>query len=230
MSITKTSIPSLAELTQAIGVIDADNHERPLCANIFDVQRGELLEEYEQLRKAFWEDPTEATTLSDVQVEWIPVLPSTSNLEISLQTDSPLAREHTPLQSYLQPSAPSTTTRTPSPLPQVPFRKRTLSDAQSVVSKRQKVNALQGDTPRNFVKLSPQKAYESLLQLKHLLLLQLKTADGYDESKIISMLTDVKRTKSPEQSRHLAVYLVPVAKAMRRDTITKTLEQWFLIE
>lgn len=57
---------------------------------------------------------------------------------------------------------------------------------------------------------------------------QLKTADGYNESKLISMLSDVKRTKSSKQSRHLAIYLVPVAKAMRRENITKTLEQWFV--
>lgn len=235
MSITKTSIPSLTELTQAIGAIDSEQSRttsRPLCTNIFDVQRGELLEEYERLRKAFWANPNETTQLppsSQVQVETIAVIQTVSNPDITLQqTDSPIAREHTPLDSHLQPSAPSVTTRTPSPLPQLPIRKRAMSDAQTVSSKRQKASSVQGEPARNIAKLSPQKAYESLLQLKHLLLLQLKSADGYDESKIISMLTDVKRKKSPDQSRHLAVYLVPVAKAMRRDTIAKTLEQWFL--
>lgn len=107
------------------------------------------MEEYERLRKAFWANPNETTQLpssSQVQVESIAMIQSTSNPDITLQqTDSPIAREHTPLDSLLQPSAPSATTRTPSPLPQLPIRKRALSDAQPMTGKRRKASSVQGN-------------------------------------------------------------------------------------
>jgi hypothetical protein len=48
---------------------------RPLCENIFDVQRGELFEVLERLRLAFWSDqvietsPPPPPTIAPVQIE-----------------------------------------------------------------------------------------------------------------------------------------------------------------
>lgn len=70
--------------------------------------------------------------------------------------------------------------------------------------------------------------FASLWPLKKSILRQIKTTNRYKESQLLIVLTDVYQTKSTEQIHHLAVYFIPVAKAMRRDTIVKLLEQWLL--
>ena len=76
------------------------------------------------------------------------------------------------------------------------------------------------------VHTSSRKVYDSLSDIKYMLVRQLRVADRYDEARLLSLLTEFKSTKPSKQIRHLAKYLVPVAKAMRRDVITNILQQW----
>lgn len=72
-------------------------------------------------------------------------------------------------------------------------------------------------------------AYTSLWPLKQSVIRQIKSA-SYKETDVLTALTNVYQTKSNDQCRHLSLYWLPFAKAMRRQAIIDTLNQWILIK
>lgn len=58
------------------------------------------------------------------------------------------------------------------------------------------------------------------------ILRQIRTANRYNETHLLEVLTDVYQSKSTEQIHHLATYFIPAAKAMRRENIVKVLKKW----
>lgn len=68
-------------------------------------------------------------------------------------------------------------------------------------------------------------AYTSLWPLKQSVIRQIKSAT-YRETEVLATLTHVYQTKSNDQCRHLSLYWLPIAKAMRRQVIVNTLNQW----
>ncbi|KAG2212990.1 hypothetical protein INT46_011491 [Mucor plumbeus] len=66
MSVIKTKCPNLSDLSKVLGPIDgvgSKKPSKPLCENIFDVQRSELFEVLESLRNSFWNDQIITETL-----------------------------------------------------------------------------------------------------------------------------------------------------------------------
>jgi hypothetical protein len=43
---------------------------------------------------------------------------------------------------------------------------------------------------------------------------------------LLTLLKDIEHSKTLEQRRQLGFYLMPVAKAMRRETVIATLAKW----
>lgn len=71
------------------------------------------------------------------------------------------------------------------------------------------------------------QSFTYLWPLKKNLIRQIKTAK-YDEPLLLNLLSDIHQTKSQDQCRHLAIYLLPMARAMRRERIVKVLEKWMV--
>lgn len=67
--------------------------------------------------------------------------------------------------------------------------------------------------------------YSSLWPFKKLLIQRIKTPSNKDVE-TISFLNQIYQTKSKEQCRHLSLYLLPVAKAMRKPQIINALNKW----
>ncbi|KAI9350436.1 hypothetical protein BD770DRAFT_394507 [Pilaira anomala] len=208
MSIIKTKCPTLSDLSESIGPIDGielKKSDKPLCDNIFDVQRSELVEVLERLRTAFWSDAVPSPTLTVIPQIQTPVQ---QNLKRALSE----ANEDSSDQDI-------------EPEPKPVIKKRARLNTPQVEESPIKKSPSTPITPPSPKSL---QSFTSLWPLKMSILRQIKTANRYNETQLLLVLTDVYQTKSTEQNRHLASYFIPVAKAMRRENIIKVLEQWCL--
>ncbi|GAA5805920.1 hypothetical protein HPULCUR_011446 [Helicostylum pulchrum] len=211
MSITKTKCPPLSDLSESISPsdgLDSKRSSKPLCDNIFDVQRSELVEVLERLRTAFWSDAITLPTLITPQLQ-------TPQLQTPLQT----------LKRSLSEPDEDTSYQNTEIVPKLIAKKRArlnTPQAEEVAVKKSPSTPITPPSPKSL------QSFASLWPLKKSILRQIKTTNRYKESQLLTVLTDIYQTKSTEQTRHLAAYFIPVAKAMRRDTIVKLLEQWLL--
>ncbi|KAG2202230.1 hypothetical protein INT47_002149 [Mucor saturninus] len=210
MSIIKTKCPSLSDLSQSIGPIDGTDSKRalkPLCDNIFDVQRSELVEVLERLRIAFWSDEDSLPIPMAILPPTLQEAPAPQTQPSTPQNFKRVFSEHDEDLSY------QNIMMEPKPVE----RKRMRLCEDERLSKKSSV-----------IPPSPKSlpSFSSLWPLKKSILRQIKTSNKYNEPHLLKVLTDLYQSKSTEQNNHLALYLIPVAKAMRRDTITKVLEQW----
>ncbi|GAA5817198.1 hypothetical protein MFLAVUS_010741 [Mucor flavus] len=211
MSITKTKCPPLSDLSESISPsdgLDSKRSSKPLCDNIFDVQRSELVEVLERLRIAFWSDAVTLPTLITPQLQ-------TPQFQTPVQT----------LKRSLSEPDEDTSYQNTETVPKLIAKKRArlnTPQAEEVVVKKSPSTPITPPSPKSL------QSFASLWPLKKSILRQIKTTNRYKESQLLTVLTDIYQTKSTEQIRHLAVYFIPVAKAMRRDTIVKLLEQWLL--
>lgn len=69
------------------------------------------------------------------------------------------------------------------------------------------------------------KAYKSLWQAKQTLIREIKSVNCRD-SDVVAALMQFYQTKPSDQCRHMSVYLLPAAEAMRRKGIVDALQKW----
>ncbi|KAI7907371.1 uncharacterized protein BX663DRAFT_495692 [Cokeromyces recurvatus] len=231
MPIIKATYPDLNELSKVVGPIDgidSNKNAPPLCENIFDVQRNELFNVLERLRTVFWSDeiitPTSDTTSSmETTMATTPILEQ--NVEHKEEEeDLSIASTHSLKRARLESNEEDT---------------NYLSDAESTLhingKKRARLQSLKQVETAKLHKLTETKtskqnahltssfySFMSLWPLKLSLVRQIKTAH-YNESNFIATFADMYETKSREQCQHVIIYLIPIAKAMRRENLVNFL-------
>ncbi|KAK4521996.1 uncharacterized protein ATC70_004535 [Mucor velutinosus] len=202
-----------------LGPIDGVSSKKPtkpLCDNIFDVQRSELFEVLESLRHSFWNDniatepaptPVQRPQFA-APVEESPMSPSKRVRE---SDDDDYNDDYNNMsESETRPSIVSkkrARLTTPQAVEASPLRK------QKPANRR---------TPPSTSSL---RAYTSLWQAKQTLIRKIKSVHC-QESDVITALTQFYETKPNDQCRHISIYLLPVAEAMRRKGIVDALQKW----
>ncbi|KAI9485797.1 MAG: hypothetical protein EXX96DRAFT_546549 [Benjaminiella poitrasii] len=227
MSIIKTTCPSLDELSKVIGPIDGTDSSKstpPLCENIFDVQRNELFDVLERLRIAFWSDevitsPHETTLPNSTAIVDEQKIIEEEMEEISSPTIQPLKRARSEANEDSIYSSDSDS----SMLTSSKKRARLSSIKQDESPKLTEEKISKQKTPP-VSSTSSLQSHVSLWPLKLSLLRQIKTS-RYNESDIVTTLTDLCETKPKDQCYHVVVYLIPLAKAMRRESLVQFLNE-----
>lgn len=69
------------------------------------------------------------------------------------------------------------------------------------------------------------RAYKSLWQAKQSLIREIKSVHCRDPD-VVATLAQFYQTKPRDQCQHMSIYLLPVAKAMRRKGIVDALQKW----
>ncbi|GAN05109.1 hypothetical protein MAM1_0082c04578 [Mucor ambiguus] len=222
MSVIKTKCPNLSDLSRVLGPIDgvsSTKPAKPLCENIFDVQRSELFEVLESLRHSFWNDSvaTEPGPTSFQQhqlaapVEESPMSPS-KRVRESDDDDDYNDEYNNMSESESRPSI-------------ISKKRARLTTPQAVEPpplQKQKQMPVNERTPPS---TGPLKAYKSLWQTKQSLIREIKSLHCRDAD-VVAALTQFYQTKPRDQCRHMSIYLLPVAEAMRRKGIVDTLQKW----
>ncbi|KAG1048282.1 hypothetical protein G6F46_003926 [Rhizopus delemar] len=92
----EVTIPSLSEFVEVFGSIEGTIPNRkstkPLCDNIFDVQRNELFDVLESLKTAFWSDPVDIPSSEPVAID-LPPAAEPVILDLPLSTSTELAED-----------------------------------------------------------------------------------------------------------------------------------------
>ncbi|KAL7317755.1 hypothetical protein PS15m_004065 [Mucor circinelloides] len=212
MSVIKTKCPNLSDLSKVLGPIDgvgSKKPSRPLCENIFDVQRSELFEVLESLRHSFWNDSAVTEPLQQPQfaapVEESPMSPSKRVRESDDDDDNNNMSE-----SESRP-------------PVISKKRARLTTPQAVEAPPlQKQKPAKQRTPPSTSSL---RVYKSLWQAKQSLIREIKSVHCRD-SDVVAALAQFYQTKPSDQCRHMSIYLMPVAEAMRRKGIVDALQKW----
>ncbi|KAL9541994.1 hypothetical protein MBANPS3_008829 [Mucor bainieri] len=241
MSVIKTKCPNLSDLSKVLGPIDGVSSKKPtkpLCENIFDVQRSELFEVLESLRHSFWNDSisTEPAPTSFQQsqfpapVEESPMSPS-KRVRDSDDDDDYNDEYNNMSDSESKPSTISKKrARLTTPqgkhgnqMYQIAYLYPPLSlEVEAPPLRKQKQKQASQRTPPSTSSL---KEYKSLWQAKQSLIREIKSVHLRD-SDIVAALTQFYQAKPSDQRRHMSIYLLPAAEAMRRKGIVDVLQKW----
>ncbi|KAF1803340.1 hypothetical protein V8B55DRAFT_1504631 [Mucor lusitanicus] len=222
MSVIKTKCPNLSDLSKVLGPIDGVSSQKPakpLCENIFDVQRSELFEVLESLRHSFWNDniATEPAPTPFQQPQFA------APVEESPMSPSKRVRESDDDDDYNDEySNMSESESRPSIVSKKRARLTTPQAVETPPLRKQKPTQTNQRAPPSTSSL---KAYKSLWQAKQTLIREIKSVNCRD-SDVVAALMQFYQTKPSDQCRHMSVYLLPAAEAMRRKGIVDALQKW----
>ncbi|KAI8982376.1 hypothetical protein BDF20DRAFT_912545 [Mycotypha africana] len=156
--------------------------------------------------------------------------------DIELQTSLPFSTEEVNTSTPLQTSVPQDTAKVTVDLkrvriPDIQSEENDYTlDSGSKKRFRPAENISAGATEKTthsilYSKHSTLKEFASLWQTKIMLIRSLR-APIYKEKDLVQLLLKIHKTHSRIQCHHLSLYLIPVAKAMRKHSIVEILNKW----
>ncbi|RCH88262.1 hypothetical protein CU097_010602 [Rhizopus azygosporus] len=173
----ESTLPSLSEFMDTFGLIDvsaSDKSIKHLCDNIFDVQRNELMEVLDNLKTVFWDEPTETTTITTTTTSRISSIPELPSVPETILPNVPVI-------------AKTIDNNDNEPKP------KTLKRAVSDESEPEELQSLTHKRPRlvSLPEPTDKKPTSDLWPMKLAILRQMLSGP-YNETKLISLLSDAK--------------------------------------
>ncbi|ORZ16306.1 hypothetical protein BCR42DRAFT_414768, partial [Absidia repens] len=242
--------PSLSELTSVLAGEIPKPKCKPLCENIFDVPRSNLLDVLEDLQNAFWSDEPPAisvsTPMGGSSSSSITIAANdTTTIEKQARTRQQepihgsgqshkrlrLTAEPSHLQQQQQQTSSSTTGNdydqqptSPSP-PSSPGRPM-VSEPVYAKDVNKQLPALTTHNNNISIREDDMTPPMNLWTIKWQIFKQLKSINhDYKEKQVIDLWQSFQRQGTATEVQHIARYLLPVACSMRRWTVADALRQ-----